>query len=392
MTKMRATLKLLPTVWENRAFLLAHARRATAQNRMRLQLQRDVDPDALNAIPTQVCLRVTYVCNLRCKMCGQWGETGTYFNYERDKLVKQLSLEDLTRVLDELQPISRPLIDMEGGETFMHDDIVGVLSLLKSRGLFVKPVTNGTFLAQYAADVVRLGVDQLSVSIDGDEETHDSVRRARGTFRKAIEGLFALAQEKRRQGRRLPFVQIATTVTRHNYESLERMCDQFEKERVPLDRVMLKQPIFIPPKKIETYEQLMKKEFGVEASSARGFEEDYSDFDVEPLRQSLARIARKGYPFRIDLLPRMPLADLARFYDHDALVTPNRCTIPWDTPTIDADGNVYPCNLFPDISMGNVTRQPFLEIWHGERYRRFRRLLADGLLSICNRCCQLTGA
>src|SRR6202022_4683552 len=29
-------------------------------------------------MPTFVQLRVTNVCNLRCKMCGQWGDTGIY--------------------------------------------------------------------------------------------------------------------------------------------------------------------------------------------------------------------------------------------------------------------------------------------------------------------------
>ena len=29
-------------------------------------------------MPTFVQLRVTNLCNLRCKMCGQWGDTGIY--------------------------------------------------------------------------------------------------------------------------------------------------------------------------------------------------------------------------------------------------------------------------------------------------------------------------
>src|SRR6185295_12111425 len=29
-------------------------------------------------MPTFIQLRVTNLCNLRCKMCGQWGDTGIY--------------------------------------------------------------------------------------------------------------------------------------------------------------------------------------------------------------------------------------------------------------------------------------------------------------------------
>ena len=38
---------------------------------------RDPRPDNL-PMPTFVQLRVTNLCNLRCKMCGQWGDTGIY--------------------------------------------------------------------------------------------------------------------------------------------------------------------------------------------------------------------------------------------------------------------------------------------------------------------------
>jgi radical SAM protein with 4Fe4S-binding SPASM domain len=82
------------------------------------------------------------------------------------------------------------------------------------------------------------------------------------------------------------------------------------------------------------------------------------------------------------------------FADYKWNLGRTHCPIPYVEPTIDADGNVFPCDLFTDepISMGNVYEKPFLEIWFGERYRTFRRMLAEqgGLLPICNRCCQLT--
>ena len=70
------------------------------------------------------------------------------------------------------------------------------------------------------------------------------------------------------------------------------------------------------------------------------------------------------------------------------------CPIPYLEPTIEADGNVYPCNLYTDepLSMGNVYEQSFLEIWFGEKFQTFRKMLQEqgGLFTICNRCCQLT--
>ena len=70
-------------------------------------------------MPTFVQLRVTNLCNLRCPMCGQWGDTGIYRSDrfpasatdgegERARireligLKRQLSLQDYVKLLDEI--------------------------------------------------------------------------------------------------------------------------------------------------------------------------------------------------------------------------------------------------------------------------------------------------
>ena len=72
-------------------------------------------------MPTFVQLRVTNLCNLRCKMCGQWGDTGIFREQsgaptptdgalERARILeligakRQLALADYVRLLDELAP------------------------------------------------------------------------------------------------------------------------------------------------------------------------------------------------------------------------------------------------------------------------------------------------
>jgi MoaA/NifB/PqqE/SkfB family radical SAM enzyme len=59
----------------------------------------------------------------------------------------------------------------------------------------------------------------------------------------------------------------------------------------------------------------------------------------------------------LQVLPRM-------FADYKWNLGRTHCPIPYVEPTIDADGNVFPCDLFTDepISMGNVYEKPFLEI------------------------------
>ncbi len=98
-------------------------------------------------MPTFVQLRVTNLCNLRCRMCGQWGDTGIYRSgasssatdgeAERQRireligLKRQLSLADYVRLLDELAP-SRPIVSLFGGEPLLYPDILPLVREIKS--------------------------------------------------------------------------------------------------------------------------------------------------------------------------------------------------------------------------------------------------------------------
>jgi radical SAM protein with 4Fe4S-binding SPASM domain len=352
-----------------------------------------------NFFPSKLDLRLVYACNLRCKMCAQWGDTGTYFDFDTAKLRGKLELEAIDSVLRELVPHGLKFVDMEGGETFLYPRIIELFRLLKSYGLLVKPVTNGTLLEKYAREIVDAGVDAVHVSVDGDREAHNHVRGTPWAYDRTVAGLAAVAEERRRAGRHAPLLVVNFTMTRHNRASaLRKLCEELRGRGI-VDVLAIKaSPIWVPQERGEAYEKLVEQYFGVRgATSWRGFVEDYRDF-AEGAREVAATIRelRAGdYDFFVTSVPGVPFREIPRVYtDYAWDLGRSHCPIPYVEPTIDADGNVYPCNLFTDLplSMGNIYERPFLDIWFGERYERFRQMLADrgGLLPICNRCCQLT--
>jgi radical SAM protein with 4Fe4S-binding SPASM domain len=263
----------------------------------------------------------------------------------------------------------------------------------------VKPVTNGSLLARYAADIVSLGVDVVVVSIDGARETHNLIRGASWSYDQAIEGIRALREEQKRQNKPLPFVIISYTMTRYNgADSLTQLVDALSGEFLG-DLLSVKvSPIFVPNAAGESYTNLVGKYFGVKEgiTSWKGFQEDYSNFEPETKKivQTLATLKKRNLPFYIETFPRINNDLIPRLYlDYDWTLGRTHCSIPYVEPTIDADGNVYSCNLFTDesLSMGNIYEQPFLDIWHGKMFDQFRHMINDqknGLLPICNRCCQ----
>src|SRR5262249_46480220 len=112
-------------------------------------------------MPTFVQLRVTNLCNLRCKMCGQWGGTGVFREHEGGGategeaerarireligLRRQLALEAYVRLLDELAS-HRPIVSLFGGEPFLYPEIMPLVRAIKARGLVATVITNGWHL------------------------------------------------------------------------------------------------------------------------------------------------------------------------------------------------------------------------------------------------------
>ncbi len=150
--------------------------RRPAAARVRESLCRGRPPAAGRFFPSRLNLRLLYGCNLRCRMCGQWGETGAYHGYPAARRQALLEVETIDRVLAELVPQGLRLVDMEGGETLLYPRFGELLALLRRRRLHVKFATNGTLLDRHAETIVAAGVRSVTVSLDGDREVHDRIR------------------------------------------------------------------------------------------------------------------------------------------------------------------------------------------------------------------------
>jgi len=62
------------------------------------------------------------------------------------------------------------------------------------------------------------------------------------------------------------------------------------------------------------------------------------------------------------------------------------CKFPFSVAEIDWDGNVYGCcaAYFIGYSFGNIFKQPFDEIWNGEKAQKFRQQFIDRKFCHCN--------
>jgi len=68
------------------------------------------------------------------------------------------------------------------------------------------------------------------------------------------------------------------------------------------------------------------------------------------------------------------------------------CTDPWRKFYIDWQGQVFPCCVWKEEPLGNLTKDTFLAIWESSRYKQLRESLTTGNLGkSCSECSVITG-
>jgi radical SAM protein with 4Fe4S-binding SPASM domain len=364
-------------------------------------------------MPTFVQLRLTNLCNLRCRMCGQWGDSGIYRGpasgqglplagdaprlREVLSLERQLSLKDYVRLIDDIAPFG-PVVSLFGGEPLLYPDVVPLARDVKRRGLTLTLITNGSLLSRHGGDLVEAGIDSIAVSFDGHPRLHDSIRGQDGSFERAAQGVRDVARARARLGRVHPVLLGIFPITELNVDAVDETMAALDG--LPLDGVNVGLRWFVPTEAGDAYEAVMRDELGVEARSWRGFEFSWSaDEDarsprmqrlvgqLQGLRRRRLLAATRRRPwvtFTPGLAPHQVPSYLTQ---HSPTFGHDLCPVAWYFAQVQPDGDVAFCGDFPDYVIGNVRTSSFREIWTGARATAFRERLRRAPLPICSRCC-----
>lgn len=339
-----------------------------------------------SAPPETVSILLSYRCNLRCTMCGQWGEGGASLGYTDEVKRQSLSLDDIRTVIDGVRAF-KPAITLFGGEPLIYKDIIGALEIIKGAGLRANIITNGTLLARYARDLVRLNLDEVIFSLDGPPEIHDRVRNRAGVFSEAAEGFRLLAEVKRQLKRRRPVVNVNSTIFDFNYR---HMGETLETARsLGAEEVTFHHLIFISRSMYAAHRLLMQSLYDMPVCDWEGFTVDRLP-DIEPdlLIEGLREITRHG----ASVYPNLTEPEVRSYYSSFEFAATSygaACMSPWMVAYIFPDGTVRPC-LSNGVVMGNVRLQPFGVIWNNDRYVAYRReVKRRGHFPACVRCTEL---
>lgn len=374
----------------NQPDVLAHAVRFGF--RKRVGVNSDYKrADGHSAPMKQVNIKITNACNLRCKTCGQWGESGYMLSAPSSVVRETVPLDVYKRMVDEVAHL-KPWIYIWGGEPFLYNDLMPLVAYMKQKGLLVSIVTNATRLAKYAGELVDIGLDALMVSVDGPREVHDSIRGIPGTYDKLVSAIGAVREERRKRDRKKPFVTFVTTVSQDNDDRLDEIFDV--GEQVGADLLLMYYAWFTTEEIGRCHDQVIQSKLGITPKAWHGYLWSFDAIDPQAVIDSVKRIRAKKYSFPYLLVPDLDYEDIPRYYaDASETFGYDRCVYPWLVTDIMPNGDVAPCRDYPDYVVGNIKEESLLDIFDGERYRKFRTALkeAGGLFPICSRCCGLMG-
>ena len=348
-------------------------------------------------LPRNVVLHLTENCNLRCKMCYFWGETGAYSSSKLGGKPMSLELELVKQIIHDLTP-SKPFYSLFGGEPLLYPFIEEVICAIKEAGSIIDTPTNGTLLAEHAKMLVRNGFDLVRVSIDGPREITDELR-GKGSHDKAFNGIEALHEEKLIAKKKRPYIGILYTVTPKNYHSIE----QFFLEDLNLsaiNNVSIQMQNFLTAEMGSKYAEMIRSNFGITSDSYwKGFirsTRDFNDVDTVELARQVNKVVKHlkkiGKNFVLEP-PTFSPENLKAYVEarwNDMSDTYVGCLVPWISVDITAAGDVAPCHAFYDLVLGNLYENNIEEIWNGENYQKFRTYMRKNkLMSICPGCCIL---
>jgi MoaA/NifB/PqqE/SkfB family radical SAM enzyme len=347
--------------------------------------------DGYSRLPIQLLsIKITNACNLRCKTCGQWGETGYNFSKPVQELKKTVPLSRYLELSNEVKK-DRPVFYIWGGEPFLYPDLFEFTAKIKANKSILAVVTNATRLEESAADVVKQGWDALMFSLDGREGIHDRVRGKAGTFEKVARGIEAVQRQKRDNKKTLPWIIPLITINTLNADKLDEILEAAKS--LDTDCAVVYYSWFADSDVGERHTHVFQKHFGITPTAWQGYLFDHN-VDVEALIESKKRITSRRWGFPIIYIPDLEDSDLRRYYSEPGnFFGYGPCISPWMGVELMPNGDVATCRDYPDFITGSILTSRLYEIWNGARYVEFRKALHDagGTFPGCARCCGLMG-
>jgi MoaA/NifB/PqqE/SkfB family radical SAM enzyme len=325
------------------------------------QRYRTLQTHKISALPI-VILMPHSACNCRCVMCDIWKD---------NKNLKQLTEHDITGLLTALKKFGTRQVLMSGGEALLNINFFGLCRILKKQDIKITLLSTGLSIKRNASQILEY-VDDLIVSLDGDQPLHDAIRDIPGAFNKLKEGV-----EHIRSINPNYRITARTVIHRLNFRNWPAIIEAAKA-------MGINQVSFLPA-------DVSSHAFNRQTAWAEPKQHEIlpAENELTDLQQVINQIIANENNFTSHFIAesKSKIQDIyhyyAAFYGLNEFPF-KRCNAPWVSAVIEADGSVRPC--FFHEAIGNIRNNKFADILNSKEAIDFRRSLNMGTNATCVKC------
>ena len=302
-------------------------------------------------------------CNCRCVMCDIWKD---------NKNLKQLTEQDITGLLASLKEFGTRQVLMSGGEALLNANFFRLCQILKQQHIKVTLLSTGLTIKKHAVELLQW-VDDLIISLDGDEPLHDAIRNIPGAFKKLKDGVEYIKSID-------PNYRITarTVIHRLNFRNWEAIIA--EAKLMGIDQVS-----FLPA-------DVSSHAFNRQMAWAEPKQHEVliSEKELPELNEIIGRIIntyKTGINSNFIAESAEKLQQVYQYYAafYGLAVFPfKKCNAPWVSTVIEADGSVRPC-FFHEV-VGNIRDSSLATILNSDGAINFRKTLDMNTNPTCVKC------
>jgi MoaA/NifB/PqqE/SkfB family radical SAM enzyme len=218
----------------------------------------------------------------------------------------------------------------------------------------------------------RKWIDEVIVSIDGDEPLHDAIRNVNGAFNKLKEGIEAL--KALQPNFRVTARTVIHRLNFRNWESIIR-----EAKLMGIDQVS-----FLPA---DVSSHAFNRQMAWEEPKQN--EILLSENELPELQEIIQRLKNNPDDFNSKFIAESPekIQQIYQYYAAYYGLAPfpfKKCNAPWVSTVIEADGSVKPC--FFHEAIGNIRDSSLVTILNSSEAINFRKGLDMSTDPICVKC------
>jgi len=294
-----------------------------------------------------VVWNMTRRCNLKCMHCYSASADMEYPD--------ELTTDEGKTLIDDLAAFGAPVILFSGGEPLMRRNLLELAQYAADKGMRAVISTNGTLITKdIAAQLRKINLSYVGVSLDGLEKTHDRFRGAKGAFAKAMEGIRNCREAGIKVG-------IRFTVNKRNLADVPAMFDLLKQEKI--ERLCFYHLVYTGRGSKLRDEDLTHEETRalldlIAARTKKMFEEGFAPeiltVDNHADGPYLYLKMKKENPARAK-----EVLELLEMNEGNSTGVGIGC-VSWD-------GEVYPDQFWRNRPLGNVRQKPFSKIWTDEK-------------------------